>query len=148
MNGSYRLTIRLVVLVTLEFVATRVEAGDVDFKLGIKESAAVSESTTIRPPTIVVADRVWAAPGVEQTTNELSPPTKCDFTIRQRFRIEMAEGCRSAGLNTMRCGGPDWLDDVAWPLTRELYGLGQSGEVFCQNYCQNEFAFGGIRLQR
>jgi hypothetical protein len=40
---------------------------------------------------------------------------------------------------------PEWLDDAAWPRTRELWGLGISNTYYDPRM---QFTFGGITLQR
>jgi hypothetical protein len=91
---------------------------------------------------------VWAAPGVEQATEELSPPKKFDGTAPKRLQLEAAEGCRDADLlrtiDDMN-GGPEWLDEVAWPRTRDLFGLGRP---WYRTDDRQVFMFGGIALQR
>ena len=128
------------------FIATPATAGDVAFNLEITVPATNSEAVSIEPPGISIANREWATPGIEQSTVDLLPPQKFDFAApRQRFRIEYNSGrlwIPAAGQ------GPQWLDDVAWPLTRQLFGAGCRDASFGRTICQNEFTFGGVTLQR
>jgi hypothetical protein len=90
---------------------------------------------------ITLTDRVWAAPGIEQAQCELVPAKEFDFTEPNPSRI----------IHTVRSkwsvrseDSPQWLDIVAWPRTRELYGLGLPSAYDDQQ----EFTFGGITFQR
>jgi hypothetical protein len=141
--------IPFVAISAVGFVASLGLASDVAYRLGIENLPRVEEPTAIQPPAIKFADRVWSTPGVEQTSKELLPPQKFDLTAPRAFRIriEAAEDCRDVGLNCRYPhGGPEWLDDVAWPLTRELYGLGFPASYEYDS--RKEFTFSGIVLQR
>lgn len=128
--------IQLAAFVAIGFVASLGEATDVAFKLDVENFAAVSETTLIRPPAIAISDCVWAAPGIEQSTRTLLPPRKFDFAAPPRLRI----------VHSMDDAGPEWLDDAAWPLTRELYGLGLP--PFDEWDGRQQFVFGKCVLQR
>jgi len=138
--------IRLIAFATSYFLASNGWTNDVDYKLNTDtlNHAEIKVSLAISP--IVISDRVWAAPGVEQTTKDLLPPVKFDFAAPQRPRIVAAEDCRDfATMMRYPRVGPEWLDDVALPLTRELYGLGRP---YDDGDDRTEFTFGGITLQR
>jgi hypothetical protein len=136
----------------LVFVLTLVSrigfSEEVDYKLLLTSISAFNEQNIDEPFSIAVRDRVWAAPGVEQTTKELLPPRRFDAAAPRRLRFEAAESCRDVGIHRMidaMNGGPEWLDEVAWPLTRELYGLGQPPYPYDD---RQTLTFGGITLQR
>jgi hypothetical protein len=121
-------------------------AADVTYKLDTKGLTADEPTQKAEPAKLTIVNREWAVLGVEQTSQDLLPPVKFPCTGPPRIHIEASEDCRDIG-TCLRYPylGPEWLDDVAWPLTRELYGLGRpaySGDD------QQVFMFGGIALQR
>lgn len=138
--------VRIAVFATSCFLASDGWGNDVCYKLNADALNAAETNVSLAPPAIVISDRVWAAPGVEQTTEDLLPPVKFDITGKPRLRIEASEDCRDIG-TLMRYPhvGPQWLDDVAWPLTRQLYGLGRP---YYDGDDRTEFQFGLITLQR
>jgi hypothetical protein len=111
-------------------------ATDVGFKLDARNFTAIEFEEPKREELtgIEIRDRVWAAPGIEEAYGPLEPPRKFDFSAKQRFRIE--------GRGSLP---PQWLDDAAWPRTRELWGLGISNTYYD---LRMQFTFGGITLQR
>ena len=117
-------------------------AFDVAYQLNDKPLATFEEAKTAEPFKIAITDRIWAAPGVEQTSKDLLPPVKFDSQRPHRIHIVAAEDCRDSG-TCLRYPhvGPECLDDVAWPLTRELYGLGRPYDD------QEESTFSGPTLQ-
>jgi hypothetical protein len=106
-------------------------AYDVGYQMNDSPVAAFEEPKLDKPFAIVITDRVWAAPGVEQST------FRYDFKNPTRSHIE-ADG--------RRAGDCAWLDDAAWPLTRELYRLKRDDEVFCPDVCQQKFTYGGVTV--
>jgi hypothetical protein len=128
------------------FVASTGLASDVMYKVDEKIFAIPQASISIQPGDFKIVDRTWAAPGVEQTSQDLLPPIKYDFTAAPRLRIEAAEDCTDIGTRLRYPHvGPEWLDDVACPLTRELYGLGRP---YDGGDNRTEYTFGLITLQR
>jgi hypothetical protein len=126
------------------FSPTIETAADVDYQLDMT-SLTLGDSPPfdeVRP--IEFEERVWSAPGIEQTSQELLPPKKFDFQAPKQLRIEAADGYRG-GTGYLISGGPEWVDDAAWPLTRELYGLGRP---LYEGDTRTVFTFGGIGLQR
>jgi hypothetical protein len=109
-------TLRSLVLSTICFIPSIGVAFDVGYQLNDKPLAALEEPKAADPVAIAITDRVWAAPGIEQAFSDLAPAREFDFAAPMRFRI----------VHVGESEGPQWLDDVAWPRTRELYGLGQS----------------------
>jgi hypothetical protein len=108
-------------LLIVALFAAVADAGDVEFTLEIHESASSAESISVRPPGMRIANREWAAFGVEQSTAGLLPPKEFDFAApRQRLRIETVGGRQLQMFDF----GPEWLDNEALPLTRELFRLG------------------------
>jgi hypothetical protein len=127
-------------------IATTGLASDVVYKLDERFVARPEASISIEPGEFKIADRAWAAPGVEQSSKDLLPPVDFDYTGAPRLRIEAAEECSDTGTRLRYPHvGPEWLDDVAWPLTRELYGLGRP---YDGGDNRTEYTFGLITLQR
>jgi hypothetical protein len=139
--------LRVVVFATSCFLASDGWTNDVCYKLNADAFNTAETRVSLAPPAIVISDRVWAAPGVEQTTEDLLPPLKFDVTGKPRLRVEASEDCRDIG-TIMRYPhvGPEWLDEVAWPLTRKLYGLGRP--YYDGGDERTEYTFGLITLQR
>ena len=123
-------------------------SAEVACQLDTKSLSANESTKTVEPAPLAIVNREWAIPGVEQTSKDLLPPVKIDIASppRLRFCIESAEDCTDVAtcLRYPRVG-PEWLDEVAWPLTRELYGLGRPDYPYCD---QQVFWFGGVGLQR
>ncbi len=142
-------TLRVVVLATSCFLARAGWSDDVDYKLDLKELNGAEPNASLELPAIVISDRVWAAPGIEQSTKHLLPPRPFDFAKPyQRIRIKHVPGTTHVSYSVPNIDpGPEWLDDAVWPLTRELYGAGQEDTVFGQLCCQEEFTFGGVTFQ-
>jgi hypothetical protein len=115
-------------------------AADIEYKLKDLAIEKVNEQEQAKPLTIAFKDRVWAAPGIEQANAELAPPRAFDFKGPRQIWIESAHGCG----RVMQSEGPQWLDEVAWPRTREMYYLGFSSV----HDNRKEFTFGGAPLQR
>jgi hypothetical protein len=123
-----------------------VMADDVAYRLDTNALTMTYTSAVIRTDSIQFQDRVWAVPGIEQATIELDPPQAFDFKRPARIRIERAPGCRDR-FGHECAGGPDWLDDVALPRTREMYGLGQRS-IYSGWDSSQLITFGGLTLQR
>jgi hypothetical protein len=102
-------------------------ASDVGYELETESLKSVQEQSDGETPRIQLQDRVWAAPGVEQAHSKLPPRRTFGFQSEQRFRIEGMPG-----------DGPEWVDDIAWPRTRELFGRSIEEPFYC----------GGIVLAR
>jgi hypothetical protein len=100
-------------------------ASDVGFQLETEKLQTFKESTNSESPNVELLDRVWAAPGVEQAYSTLPPARKFGVQSKRRLRIEGMPG-----------DAPEWMDDIAWPRTRELF----RGEY--------PVCFGGIVLAR
>jgi hypothetical protein len=84
----------------------------------------------MQPVELRVKDRVWSAPGIEESTKSLEPHQVFDFrTACQKSRIDDSDSA-----------GPRWLDDVVWPRTRELWD-----QADCRTVA---FVCGGIAVQR
>jgi hypothetical protein len=121
-------------------------AGDVAYRLDTHALTPPDESKVLNLQGLQLRDRVWAAPGIEEANSELEPPQKFDYKSAQRIHIVHATGSRPM-FNHACEDGPAWLDEVALPRTREMYGLGR-------NYDDSDwdnrqvFTFGGITLQR
>jgi hypothetical protein len=137
------------IVLAMQLTAGIAYSAEVDYQFQADSLAALEKPKTAEPLTIAFVDRVWATPGVEQSSENLLPPIKIDFENSPRFRgfrIEASEDCRDVGtcLRYSRVG-LEWLDDVAWPLTRELYHLGRP---YYRGDDRTEFTFGLITLQR
>ena len=125
------------------FVARLAHAGDeVSYQLELQTTAINVDNDSITRDSITLQDRTWATPGVEQSTSPLLPPRTFSFTEGPRFRIEPSEGCRC---DFQYSSGPEWLDDAAWPLTRELWNLGLPRSPWDNHY---EFSFRKCVVQR
>jgi hypothetical protein len=98
-------------------------AADVGYQLDVKAIAASDGIQAAPVLPIEFEERVWTASGVEQATEHL--PLIPPFVDRWDFRTESADQV------------PSWLDDVAWPLTRQLFH--RSNGPYC---------FGGVTCQR
>jgi hypothetical protein len=98
-------------------------SADVAYQLNTVIMQASEPSKIVEPAKLAIVNREWAVPGVEQSSQDLLPPAKFPYTGPPRLRIEASEDCRDAD-TCLRYPhvGPQWLDDVAWPLTRELWG--------------------------
>jgi hypothetical protein len=103
-------------------LAMRAFASDVDYQLQIATSTTIETPNTIVPPALVIADRVWVTPGVEQSLKGLPPSPPLDARGPQKTRIEAAPRSRWPVSRTEFVADPPaWLDDAVWPLTRELW---------------------------
>jgi hypothetical protein len=135
-----------IALILVDVIASAGLASDVVYTLDNESFARSEASISIQPGEFKIADRAWAAPSVEQTSEHLLPPVNFDFAAAPRVHIETAEDCTGSGTRLRYPHvGPEWLDDVAWPLTRELYGLGRP---YDGGDNRTEYAFGLITLQR
>jgi hypothetical protein len=83
--------------------------GDVGYQLEVQVNASNIDSGPLTRDSIALQDRTWATPGVEQATLPLGPPTTFDFARGATYRFHF-DG-----------DGPSWLDDVCFPLTRQLF---------------------------
>lgn len=121
-------TILASILVSLFIAASRALAGDVAYQLETTTVNAAIVRGSVTPNVIEVLDRIWEVGGVEDSQQVLEAPKKFESLTAQQFRT-----------------GPTWLDEVAWPRTRELFGIRYSpGE----SDSRQVFYFGGIALQR
>ena len=130
------------VLSAVCFAPTTLVAADVVYKLECDRLSFTKKPSGFPPTGSALVDREWVAPGIEQSSIDLLPPRKFDFSEPRRFHLENAPDTPWPHITD---GGPEWLDDVAWPLTRELYGLGRP-PYGCDD--KQVFNFGGIALQR
>jgi hypothetical protein len=98
-------------------------SADIAYQLETANLATSEPTKMAEPVKLAIVNREWAVPGVEQTSQDLLPPIKLPYVGTPRVRIEASEDCRVAD-TCLRYPhvGPQWLDDVAWPLTRELWG--------------------------
>ncbi len=121
-------TIFASVLVVLSIAAPRALAGDVAYQLETTAVNAAIVRGSVTPNVIEVRDRIWEVGGVEDSQQVLEDPKKFGSLTAQQFRT-----------------GPTWLDEVAWPRTRELFGIRYSqGETDNRQI----FYIGGIGIQR
>lgn len=95
------------IFVVLSIAAPRALAGDVAYQLETTRFSTHEEPQELRPTTIELTDRVWAVPGIEESQKPLEPVRTFDFLTARQFRIDG--------------DGPEWLDGIAWPRTRELF---------------------------
>lgn len=102
---------KLVLLIAASFgVPTLARAAaDVAYQFELQVSTSNVDSDSIKVGSIGLQDRTWATPGVEQATLPLGPAKQFDF----------ATACPRP--HNLFGDGPYWLDDVCYPLTRELF---------------------------
>jgi hypothetical protein len=94
------------------------------FEMQIATSNADAESPKLG--SVEIQDRAWATPGVEQATFPMTPAMPFDFTGPQtRFRFDG--------------DGPHWLDDVCFPLTRQLFHQCERNPDFTVVICASEY---------
>jgi hypothetical protein len=127
------------------YIASSGFSSDVAYKLDESTFARPEASISIHPCEFTIVDRTWAAPGVEQSSQDLLPPIKFDFDAAPRIRIVHDAVCTDTSLRLDHPHlqvRPEWLDDVAWPLTRELYGLGRPYDGWDNN---SDFTFGTLQ---
>jgi hypothetical protein len=104
--------------------------GDVGYELDTMKLEMADKQNSTQPTALEFKDRTWATPGVEESDYPLERSSKFDFHTSQRLRLVFKGEDE----------GPSWLDDVAWPRTRQLFHPKYDNrQVFC---------FGGIALQR
>lgn len=117
-------------MLSLAFPPTVGPVTEVAYQLNVEKLAPVEVPSVTPQLAIEFQDRVWTAPGVEQSDSPMGEPEKFDFSAPYKVHI-VQEGMTE---------GPRWLDDVAWPRTRYLfrpYYAFDSPQVY-----------GGITLQR
>src|SRR5690242_6017095 len=89
-------------------------AGDVAYRLDTHALTPKDESKVLNLEGLELRDSVWAAPGIEQASNDLDPPQKCDWMRPTRVHI-----VRTSASTRMTyhgpTAGPVWLDEVALP---------------------------------
>src|SRR3954462_14355364 len=81
-------TMRIAPFIALNLVCLMGSTGlatDVIYKLDEKIFARPEPSISIQPGELKIIDRAWAAPGVEQTSKDLLPPVRFDFTGAPRL---------------------------------------------------------------
>lgn len=116
------------ILVVLCIAAPRAPAGDVAYQLETTSVNAAIVRDSVAANEIEVRDRIWEISGVEDSQHVLEPPKMFGSLTPEQFRT-----------------GPTWLDEVAWPRTRELFGI-----RYTQGESDNRqiFYIGGIGIQR
>lgn len=85
-----------------------VHAADVVYQLDGTVENTVLDSGELEPRELEIKNRQWLVSGVEQSSTYLEPPHGFDFGTGRRFRVS----CLYV---------PDCVDDIAWPLTREVW---------------------------
>ena len=122
---------------------------DVSYKLDLNESNSTVTSASLDLPKIAIADRAWAAPGVEKSLQHLLPPRPFDFAKpRHRIRFEYAPtAIRDSFALPYAYSGPEWLDDAVWPLTRELYGAGRPDDFNEPTRAGEDVTLSGVTLK-
>src|SRR4051794_19877705 len=109
-------------LLTMTLLSQLVSATDVGYELSTDDLASIDPTQSMEPAKITFVNRTWAASGIEQADRVLLPPQKFGARKPVTFRIEVGE-VRGSSDDTR----PQWLDEVAWPRTRDMYGLGRMG---------------------
>ena len=102
--------------------------GNVDYQLDAAKLAAADAPSIDSPAGAPLKDREWVTPGVEESDCPLEQACASDFGGPRKFRL-VAEGTSE---------GPSWLDDVAWPRTRQMFRPSYDGPQI----------YGGIVFQR
>jgi len=94
--------------------------GDVEFQLhGDATISNKIDGSLLEQPAMKLVDREWNAPGIEQAAQPLPPLAQDDQQPNLRFHL--------VG------DGPYWLDNVAWPRTRELFHAAAEYQYFSMN---------------
>jgi len=111
----------------IALLPTSARAGtEVTFQFELQIPASNADTESPKLGSVELQDRSWAAPGVEQATCPLAPAKPFDFTGPQtRFHFDG--------------DGPRWLDDVCFPLTRQLFHQCEQPPMFSVVVCANEY---------
>jgi hypothetical protein len=133
---------QLVVAWAICAIASTSQAADIEYRLNITDLKEVEQAPILQPLSIKLVDRAWSTKGVEQTCRPPEPPRKFEFKVTFPF---CGRPVVALGREWENVDGPHWLDNVAWPLTREMFGLGQPPS---QSDGRNQWSFGAIVLQR
>ena len=113
-------------MIVIAFAQQGWAGGNVGYQLDAAKLEADAPSIDLQVG-VPLKDREWVTPGIEESDYPLDQPCAFDFCGPRKFRL-VAEGMSE---------GPSWLDDVAWPRTRQMF----------RPTCE-VFSFGGIALQR
>jgi hypothetical protein len=113
-------------------------SADVEYKLSVDALATQPGTEVGELVGFEFDDRTWAVKGVEESDRPLPHPSWSETqTHAPRFRCEPAGGCHTSYL-VQQPYRPNWLDEVAWPRTRQWF----------HRHEQMEFNFGGIVMTR
>lgn len=116
------------ILVALSIATPRALAGDVAYKLETTSVKVANVRESMAPHVIEIRDRIWEVCGAEDLQQVLEAPKKFESLTAQQFRT-----------------GTTWLDEVARPRTRELFGIRYApGESDSRQF----FYYGRIAIQR
>jgi hypothetical protein len=80
---------------------------DVTFQFELQVPTSNTDAESLKLGSVEIQDRIWATPGVEQASLPLMSAKPFDFTTRFHFHFDG--------------DGPYWLDNVCFPLTRQLF---------------------------
>src|SRR5690242_18937745 len=73
-------------------LAMRALASDVDYQLQTATSITVESPNTVVPPALVIADRAWATPGVEQSLPGVPTSRPLGATGPHKIRYRLPAG--------------------------------------------------------
>jgi len=96
---------------------------DVDYKLSIAEVSEVAQPKVEEPFAVVVKDRMWVAPGIEECTQPVKSQRILPPSTSQRIRIEPSSQMHDSyciDLSDYAVQAPNWIGDALWPRTKEL----------------------------
>jgi hypothetical protein len=120
---------RVWLLAAVFFIPRLVHAGgDVSFQLDAQVTVLNVDSESLTRESIEFQDRAWAVPGMEQASQSL--PAAKTFN----FASNSGPHFRFAG------DGPTWLDDVCFPLTRQLFHqCNETNPRFATVLCESSY---------
>jgi hypothetical protein len=88
--------------------------------VGYDLNTSALETTPAAQPadnTIRIEDRTWAVPGVEQSINKIDLVDQSGSRWKLAFPHPHSSYCMSGN----EAPRPQWISEIAWPLTRELW---------------------------
>lgn len=111
----------------ITLIPTHVRAGtEVAYQFELQIPTSNTDGEAPRLGSVELQDRTWATPGVEQATCPLIPAKPFNFASPQpRFHFDN--------------DGPYWLDDVCFPLTRQLFHQCERYPNFSVVLCASEY---------
>lgn len=108
-------TLRAALLSALCLIPSISLASDVDYQLNNNALTTINQPKTPEPPALSIVDRAWNVPGVEQSLeeNELVEKSGLHLRLETSFCARLSP--------TRNVSLPQWINELVWPLTRELW---------------------------